>query len=188
MRSLLPILLWKVQKFAMPVHDWRIAHLQVIQRALLDTSCATESQITATQKDSVPVNAKKSTNWAGVCGETGPNTGRKRVQLPTSILHIFTWQAKEAGFVGWCSKFAIKVGIHIPRVLLYTRFAEGLYVTLLANCTLPCTLITSSGNWTWVNGSSVFKSLHSSSCSSPQSQILCYFCLRMSVVNDCPTA
>ena len=31
-----PILLWKVQIFAMLVHDWKIVHLQVVPRFILD--------------------------------------------------------------------------------------------------------------------------------------------------------
>ena len=36
MHSRLPILLWKMQKFAMLVHNCKIAHLQVVQRVVLD--------------------------------------------------------------------------------------------------------------------------------------------------------
>ena len=29
-------MLWKVQTFAMPVHDWKLTHLQVVWRVVLD--------------------------------------------------------------------------------------------------------------------------------------------------------
>ena len=70
-------------------------------------------------------------------GETGPNTGNKRAQLLTSILHIhiLTFQAREAGFVGSCSKLAIKMGNRILQVLdlccgILRYFACEFYVTL----------------------------------------------------------
>ena len=57
--SLLPILLWKVQKFAMPVHNWKITLLHVVHGVILWTSCDRVADDTAAQKDSVPVSTKK---------------------------------------------------------------------------------------------------------------------------------
>ena len=62
------------------------------------------------------------------------------------ILHTFVRvkQMMLALHVHSCSKFVETI---FPRAL-YTRFAVGFYVTLLANSMLPCTWITSSSNWT----------------------------------------
>ena len=181
----LPILQWKVQKFdAGPL-------LKDSEPAGSPESCfgcpATESQITATQKHSAPVNTKHA-QIEQKCVE-----GLFRV-LDANVFSswwasstFFYLPSKGSWLVGSCSKFAIKMEIHIPQVL-NTRFVEEFFVTLLANCMLLCMSITSSGNWTWINGSSVSESLHSLSCSFPQSQILHYSCLWMSVVDDRPPA
>ena len=101
--------------------------------------CCAERFCTRQYKKEYKLSSERVRDWSEYCKQmcSAPN------KHPP---HILTCQA-EAGFVGLCSKFAIKMGNPIPRIL-YTSFAVGFYITLLVNSTLPCTSITLQGNWT----------------------------------------
>ena len=161
MHCQLPILLWRVQTFAMLVHDWKIAHHAGSPEICFGRP-ATELQIAATQKDCVPISTKKEYSLSSEC-VAGlvwiPETNLLSSQGASSTYCtcILKNLPSKRSWLCWSVlEVRHKDGKSYP--LCYTSVAMGLYVTLFANSTLPCTSITSLGKGTWSNSASVSES------------------------------
>ena len=134
----------KVQKFAMPVHDWKIAHLQVVQRVILDVlQLSRRSPLRR-------IDAKKEYKLSSDCVEGLVRIPEATCSAPNEHPpHVYSYLPSKRS---WLCPFMLesdrkdgKPYIYIPPSTCSLTFAVGFYVILLANSTLPCA---SSGDGT----------------------------------------